>query len=48
MDTPKKKIAELINTFVSKVSIEERPSIVHSKERCGVWEVDTIIGKNSK
>ena len=29
-----------------RVSIEERPRIVETKERIGDWEVDTIIGKN--
>jgi len=29
----------------NKVSIEERPAIVETKERIGDWEADTIIGK---
>jgi IS30 family transposase len=29
----------------NKVSIQERPPIVDLKERCGDWEIDTIIGK---
>jgi IS30 family transposase len=32
----------------NKVSIELRPAIVDSKERCGDWEIDTIIGKDRK
>lgn len=32
----------------NKISIELRPSIVDSKERCGDWEIDTIIGKGGK
>jgi IS30 family transposase len=31
-----------------RVSIDQRPSIVGSKERIGDWEVDTVIGKNHK
>jgi len=32
----------------NKVSIDLRPSIVERKERCGDWEIDTIIGKDGK
>jgi len=32
----------------NKVSIDERPEIINSKERYGDWEIDTIIGKNHK
>jgi len=32
----------------NKVSIDERPSIVDSRERIGDWELDTIIGKGHK
>jgi IS30 family transposase len=32
----------------NKVSIDERPPIVDAKERCGDWEIDTIIGKDGK
>jgi len=32
----------------NKVSIDERPSIVDSRERLGDWEADTIIGKRHK
>ncbi|KAA6342420.1 hypothetical protein EZS27_009821 [termite gut metagenome] len=32
----------------NKVSIELHPAIVDDKERCGDWEIDTIIGKNGK
>lgn len=32
----------------NKVSIELRPSIVDTQERCGDWEIDTIIGENQK
>lgn len=32
----------------NKVSIELRPAIVDAKERCGDWEIDTIIGANQK
>ena len=31
-----------------RVSIDERPAIVDTKERYGDWEVDTMIGKNYK
>ena len=31
-----------------RVSIDERPQIVDSKERIGDWEIDTLIGKNRK
>ena len=31
-----------------RVTIDERPEIVDSKERYGDWEVDTMIGKNHK
>jgi len=30
----------------NRISIDERPSIVDTKERIGDWEIDTIIGKN--
>jgi IS30 family transposase len=32
----------------NKVSIDHRPAIVDRKERCGDWEIDTIIGKDGK
>ncbi|GHU73279.1 hypothetical protein FACS189413_17480 [Bacteroidia bacterium] len=32
----------------NKVSIELRPAIVDNKERCGDWEIDTMIGKDGK
>lgn len=32
----------------NRVSIEERPRIVESRQRFGDWEVDTIIGKGQK
>jgi IS30 family transposase len=32
----------------NRVSIDERPAIVDTKERVGDWELDTIIGKNHK
>jgi len=32
----------------NKVSIEFRPAIVDTQERCGDWEIDTIIGKDQK
>ena len=32
----------------NKVSIDDRPPIVDSRERLGDWEVDTIIGKRHK
>jgi IS30 family transposase len=32
----------------NRVSIDERPAIVDTKERVGDWEIDTIIGKNHK
>jgi IS30 family transposase len=32
----------------NKVSIELRPAIVDAKERCGDWEIDTVIGENGK
>ena len=32
----------------NKVSIDERPPIVETKERLGDWEADTIIGKRHK
>jgi len=32
----------------NKVSIELRPAIVDTQERCGDWEIDTIIGENRK
>ena len=31
-----------------RVSIDERPAIVNTKQRIGDWEIDTIIGKNHK
>ena len=32
----------------NKVSIDLRPVVVDTKERCGDWEIDTIIGENGK
>ena len=32
----------------NKVSIELRPALVDMQERCGDWEIDTIIGENQK
>ncbi|KAA6320922.1 hypothetical protein EZS27_029365 [termite gut metagenome] len=32
----------------NKLSIELRPAVVDKKERCGDWEIDTIIGKEGK
>jgi transposase, IS30 family len=32
----------------NKVSIDLRPSIVDTQQRCGDWEIDTIIGENGK
>ena len=32
----------------SKVPIDLRPAIVDTRERCGDWEIDTIIGENGK
>jgi IS30 family transposase len=32
----------------NKVSIDLRPAIVDTKERCGDWEIDTIIGQDGK
>ena len=32
----------------NRVSIDDRPAIVDTKERVGDWEIDTIIGKNHK
>jgi transposase, IS30 family len=34
--------------ILNRVSIDERPAVVNSKERVGDWEIDTIIGKNHK
>ena len=31
--------------WLSRVSIDERPDIVITRQRPGDWEVDTIIGK---
>jgi IS30 family transposase len=32
----------------NRVSIDDRPTVVDSKERVGDWEIDTVIGKNYK
>jgi len=32
----------------NRVSIDDRPDIINNKERVGDWEIDTIIGKDSK
>jgi len=34
--------------IANKVSIEDRPAIVEAKERCGDWEIDTIVGQDNK
>jgi transposase, IS30 family len=35
-------------TIKNKVSIDLRPVVVDEKERCGDWEIDTIIGEDGK
>ncbi len=32
----------------NRISIDERPKVINNKERFGDWEIDTIIGKESK
>ena len=32
----------------NRVSIDQRPEIVNTKERFGDWEIDTIVGENNK
>ena len=32
----------------NRISIDERPAIVETKERIGDWEIDTIVGKRHK
>jgi IS30 family transposase len=32
----------------NRVFIDERPEVVNNKQRYGDWEIDTIIGKNTK
>ena len=32
----------------NRVSIEQRPQIVDTKDRLGDWEIDTIVGENNK
>jgi len=32
----------------NRVSIEQRPEIVDTKQRFGDWEIDTIVGENNK
>jgi IS30 family transposase len=32
----------------NRVSIEQRPNIVDTKQRFGDWEIDTIVGENNK
>jgi IS30 family transposase len=39
---------DLRGQIPSRVSIDERPLVVDTKERIGDWEVDTMIGKNHK
>ena len=31
-----------------RISIDQRPEIVNTKQRFGDWEIDTIVGKNNK
>ena len=31
--------------IANRIGIEERPEIVETKQRCGDWEVDTVLGK---
>ncbi|KMQ51302.1 integrase [Chitinispirillum alkaliphilum] len=35
-------------TLKNRISIDDRPEIVDTKERIGDWEIDTIIGKQHK
>lgn len=50
----KKKYGKRINgksprgQIPHRISIDERPSVVDTKERVGDWEVDTVIGKGHK
>jgi len=32
----------------NRVTIDQRPEIVNTKQRFGDWEIDTIVGKNNK
>ena len=34
--------------FKNRVSIDERPAIVDTRQRPGDWEVDTMIGKGHR
>jgi IS30 family transposase len=34
--------------LINRVSIDERPAVVDTRQRLGDWEVDTIIGKRHK
>lgn len=35
-------------TIPNRISIEERPAIVETRQRLGDWEADTLIGKNHR
>jgi IS30 family transposase len=41
--TVEKKIA-----VKNRISIDQRPEIVNTKQRFGDWEIDTIVGKNNR
>jgi IS30 family transposase len=34
--------------IIGRISIDERPAVVDSKERLGDWEADTVVGKGHK
>ncbi|CAG8998976.1 MAG: IS30 family transposase ISSde3 [Candidatus Celerinatantimonas neptuna] len=42
----RKGLKEKAPTIKNAVSIDERPSIVDSRERFGDWEIDTVLGKH--
>jgi len=44
----RKRHAGKQSAIKNRVSIEQRPEIVDTKERFGDWEIDTIAGKNNK
>ena len=35
-------------TIKNRVTIDQRPEIVNTKERFGDWEIDTIVGENNR
>jgi IS30 family transposase len=44
----RKRTAGKKTAIKNRVTIDQRPDIVNTKERFGDWEIDTVVGENNK